>query len=178
MPDGRLEAIWIERAHRGPMDAVQEAELDVERGPVCSVDRSRRRQVTLLEAESWARLMHELGGDIDPHARRANLLVNGVSLYETRGRVLRIGDVRLAIGGETTPCERMDDALPGLRDAMRGQWAGGAFVRMITSGVVRVGDEITWESSRKTADGEGAEDAETTNRGARGGAEVRRGCHA
>ena len=147
MLEGRLDAIWIKRAHRGPMDHVQEAHLDLERGLVGSVDRSRRRQVTLLERESWERLMCELHGDVDPAARRANLLITGIRLFETRGRVLRIGDVRLAIGGETTPCERMDDALPGLRSAMRGQWAGGAFAQVLTPGVIRVGDPISWEEA-------------------------------
>jgi MOSC domain-containing protein YiiM len=144
MGDGRLEAIWIKRAHRGAMDAAQTAELDLERGLVGSVDRSRRRQVTLLEAESWERLMGELHADLDPAARRANLLIRGIRLYETRGRVLRIGEVCLSIGGETTPCERMDEALPGLQAAMHGQWAGGAFARVVTAGVIRVGNLIVW----------------------------------
>jgi MOSC domain-containing protein YiiM len=144
MPDGRLEAIWIKRAHRGPMDPTQEAQFDPERGLIGSVDRSRRRQVTLLEAERWARLMRELHAEIDPRARRANLLVSGVSLYETRGRILQIGSVQLVIGGETTPCEQMDEALPGLRAAMADRWAGGAFAQVRAGGAVRVGDPIMW----------------------------------
>ena len=147
MSEGRLEAIWLKRAHRGPMDSVREARLDVEHGLVGSVDRSRRRQVTLLERESWTRLMNDFDATIDPSQRRANLLVSGISLYETRGRVLRIGHARVSIGGETTPCERMDEALAGLQEAMRGQWAGGAFAQVVTAGVIRVGDVITWEST-------------------------------
>jgi MOSC domain-containing protein YiiM len=142
---GRLEAIWLKRAHRGPMDEVTEATAVAGQGLAGSVDRSRRRQVTIIQREVWERLMRELGADISPASRRANLLISGVSLHETRGRVLRIGSVRLSIGGETTPCERMDEAWPGLRDAMRPQWGGGVFAQVLDDGVIAIGDTVSLE---------------------------------
>jgi MOSC domain-containing protein YiiM len=127
------------------MDPVQEAQLLEGRGIAGNVDRSQRRQVTLLEREAWDRVMSKLDGQADPSARRANLLVGGVSLAHTRGRVLRVGDARLVIGGETTPCERMEAVLPGLRAALSPEWGGGAFAQVLTGGLIRVGDVIVWE---------------------------------
>ena len=142
---GRVEAIWLKRSHRGPMDAVQEVRVSAGDGIIGGVDRSRRRQVTLIEREVWDRLMHDLGGDADPSKRRANILLTGIRLPNTRGHVLRVGQARLEIGGELTPCERMEEVLPGLQSAMRRDWGGGAFARVIGDAVIHVGDSAEWE---------------------------------
>jgi len=142
---GRLAAIWVKRAHRGVMDARSSAELIEGKGIAGNADRGRR-QVTLLEREIWEWLMRDLGAAAPPETRRANFLVSGVSLRDTRGRILRIGAARLRIAGEVKPCERMEEAVPGLRAAMYPEWRGGAFAQVLVGGEVTVGDEIAWET--------------------------------
>lgn len=142
---GVLEAIWVKRAHRGPMDARESATLIEGKGLEGSVGRSSRRQVTLIEREVWDAVMRETGSSAPPSTRRANLMVSGIRLADTRKRILRIGDTRLEIAGETKPCERMEEAVPGLREAMYDDWRGGAFAKVISGGTIRVGDRVEWE---------------------------------
>jgi MOSC domain-containing protein YiiM len=118
--------------------------LIVGKGIEGSVGRSSRRQVTLIEREIWEALMRQTGSNAPPSTRRANLMVSGISLADTRKRILRVGDTRLEIAGETKPCERMEEAVPGLREAMYGNWGGGAFAKVLIGGEIRVGDVVDW----------------------------------
>jgi MOSC domain-containing protein YiiM len=138
---GRLEAIWLKRVRRGPMDAVPTAELVTERGLVGNANQGGRRQVTIIEQEAWQRLMQALAAELSPAARRANIMLSGIPLKKSRGGILEIGTCRLEILGETKPCERMDEALPGLRRLMYEEWSGGVFAKVLRGGSIRVGDE-------------------------------------
>jgi MOSC domain-containing protein YiiM len=146
MNAGRLQAIWIKRAKRGPMDFADSATVLAGKGIVGNANQGGRRQVTLIEQEVWDGLMAELGGSLPPSARRSNLMVQGIPLAYTLGRVLRIGPCRIRILGETKPCERMEEAMPGLRKAMYENWRGGAFGEVLDDGRIAVGDRVSWEN--------------------------------
>ena len=141
---GKLEAIWLKRMRRGPMDPVERATLKAHQGLVGNANQGGKRQVTLIEREIWERLMAQMGADLDPSARRANLLLSGIRLAHTHNRILRIGNCRIQIWGETKPCEVMEAAWPGLKDAMTDHWGGGAFGVILDDGEVAVGDPVEW----------------------------------
>jgi MOSC domain-containing protein YiiM len=143
---GRVEAIWLKRAHRGPMDPVARATLVEGQGVAGSVGRSKRRQVTLIEQENWDQCMRDLESSADPKGRRANIMLSGIELARTRGRILVLGETRLAIGGELTPCERMDEVVPGLQALMKPEWRGGVFAQVIAGGEIAIGDFVRWEA--------------------------------
>lgn len=143
---GRLERIWIKRGSGAPMDEVVSAQLVAGRGIVGNANQGGKRQVTLLSSDVWNDITGELMSP-DPSIRRANLLLSAVDLRDGRGKVLRIGPVRIRISGETRPCYQMDAAVPGLRKAMSIPWGGGAFGEVLDDGAITIGDNVEWETS-------------------------------
>jgi MOSC domain-containing protein YiiM len=127
------------------MDAVDAGTLVSGKGLRGNTNYGGRRQVTIISAERWAELNRTLSARIDPAVRRANLLVSGIDLIASRGRVLRVGSCRLLIGGETRPCERMEEAHAGLQHAMSAHWGGGAWAQVVDDGEIRVGDAVHWD---------------------------------
>lgn len=126
------------------MDPVARAVLRAGAGLVGNADQGGRRQVTLIEQEAWNEATALVGTLVDPSARRANLLISGLRLEGSRGRILRIGTAELEINGETRPCERMDEAQPGLRSALQPSWRGGVFAAVLNDAEIAVGAPVEW----------------------------------
>lgn len=139
---GRVDALWVKRAKRGPMDPVERARLVAHEGVAGNADYRTMRQITLISTEAWREAEAALGRPCDPRARRANLMVSGVDLEESRGRVLTVGGVRLHLRGETRPCERMDEECAGLRAALGPHWRAGAWGEILDDGEIAVGDTV------------------------------------
>ena len=154
MPEAKLESIWIKRFRRGPMDPSTRATLKAGSGIVGNSNQGGHRQVTVISVESWRELTAELGAELDPSVRRANFLVSGVDLVDSRGRVLRIGACRLRIRGETRPCHLMEETHPGLEEAMKPGWRGGVYGEVLNDAEVAVEDEVRWLNSSSPAPAE------------------------
>jgi len=133
------------------MEELSRANVTVEAGVEGDVRgtamRRKGRQVALIESESWADAMAELGGDPVPwYMRRANLLVEGVRLPREPGKVIAIGDaLRIEVTMECDPCSRMEEVRSGLKAALAADWRGGVLGTVLSDGEIAVGDEVRIE---------------------------------
>lgn len=148
---GRLEAIWIKPARRQPMKEISAATLIENRGMVGNANQNGRRQVTIISREAWDQAGRRLNEPVQPVLRRANLMISGIELEQTRGQLLRIGAALIEIWGETRPCRTMDDQHPGLQEALRPAWAGGVFGTILEGGTIQVGAAVELLAAPATA---------------------------
>jgi MOSC domain-containing protein YiiM len=122
------------------MDAVERADAIAGRGLIGNADQGRRRQITIIDEAAWREAAAETGHPVDPSKRRANVMLRGIPLAESRGKLLRLGECLVRILGETRPCEQMEEAQAGLRKALSPNWRAGVFGEIVEGGAIRVGD--------------------------------------
>ncbi len=143
--EGQIVAIWIKRAHRLPLDSVGQAELVEGRGVAGSADQGGWRQITVIEETAWKNAEQELGAEVDPSARRANVMIRGLDLENSRGKRLLLGDCIINIRGENPPCRLMGTPHAGLQKALRPHWRAGVFGEIVRGGTIRIGDRVVFD---------------------------------
>jgi MOSC domain-containing protein YiiM len=148
--EGRLATIVLRPDRGQPAHAVDQVEVVAGLGLVGDhrcvgrrPDPTAKRQVTLLQAEHLPAVAALIGrSEVDPALLRRNLIVAGINLASLHDRRFRIGDVVVEGTGWCHPCSQMEQALgPGGFQAMRGH--GGITARLVTDGVLTVGDPVT-----------------------------------
>ncbi|MEO6387806.1 MAG: MOSC domain-containing protein [Croceibacterium sp.] len=147
---GRLAGIARHAAPKGPMETVPSARVtEAEgvhgdfRGGLASTKPGRKRQVSLIESESWDAALAEAHTAIDWWHSRRNLLVEGLRIPREPGTRIAVGQsLVIELTVECDPCERMEGLHPGLRAAMTPDWRGGFLGRVIEDGEIEPGDEV------------------------------------
>ena len=144
---GRVEWIGVRPDTRTPMQVVKEVEAC--QGHGLTGDRfkaiRKTREISLIQQEHINAVASLMGLDsIDPAILRRNIVVRGINLLALKNKAFRIGDVRMVWTDLAQPCSKMESALgEGGYNAMRGH--GGILVRLLSSGTIRVGDEVRYD---------------------------------
>lgn len=113
------------------------------RSALASSKGTRKRQLSLIEGDSWRAAQVDAGCAIDWFEARRNLLVEGLRLPREPGARIAVGkSLVLEVTGECDPCERMDALHEGLRAAMTPDWRGGVLARVISEGQIALDDEV------------------------------------
>jgi|GEM_PF-4430349 len=99
MTTAHLAGIARHDRPKGPMETIDRVAVTVAegvhgdyRGALAATKPSRKRQVTLIEAESVSAAMAESGAVLDWSDCRRNLLLRGIRLPRAEGTRVRVGD--------------------------------------------------------------------------------------
>lgn len=139
-PTGVIVALQVRPERGGATQDSDVLELAPDHGVHGDHGRRARRHITILSEEAWEEAVASIGVPVPWQARRANVLVRGLDLSGSEGRVLELGPCLVRIHGETHPCDVMDRAAPGLRAALVPRWRGGVHGEILRGGALRPGD--------------------------------------
>lgn len=142
MDDHHVLRLWTRTRTEGPLVERHELRLVAGRGVEGDHGIDRKRHVTIVFLDDWKAATRALGRDVDPAARRANVLVSGGGGPRLVGSTVRLGAARVAIEGLVDPCQVMDDAAPGLRAALEPDGRAGVWGRVLDDATLRPGDAL------------------------------------
>lgn len=138
-----VAAIHVAPGRRLPTKAVESVEAEAGVGLVG--DRyhgTKHRHVTVQALDDLEAAAEVLGRPVDPGLTRRNLTLDRGPLPTRPGERMRIGDVELEVVRIAAPCRLLDDWLgPGAMQALKSP-RGGTVFRLLSSGTIRVGDEV------------------------------------
>lgn len=142
----KVVAIHIAKARRLPVRSVDSVVAEAGAGLVG--DRyhgTRHRHVSIQSREYLDAAATQLGHDFDSGATRRNLTVDAGEIPTRPGTRITVGEVELEVVRVLAPCRLLDDDMgSGAAAALRGR--AGSACRILRSGTIHVGDEVTIEA--------------------------------
>lgn len=100
-------------------------------------------EITLIENETIDALAREEDIRIDPREARRNVVTEGVALNHLVERKFQLGEVEIWGERLCEPCTHLENlTVRGMREALVHR--GGLRGRILTEGVIRAGDRVTF----------------------------------
>ncbi len=141
--EARVCALAIRPDKRAALEERSSLQVTPTSGVVDDHGTGPRRHLTILAQSQWQTVCQQLGHDLPWTIRRANMLVSGIEFdAEWNGKTLSIGDVKLLVHGELTPCFRMEEQVSGLHDLLLPDWRGGVHCEVLDVGEIKIGDSL------------------------------------
>lgn len=150
--------IWTSMDKGAPMLAAEKVQVRVEGGILGDRYETGNgafsrwpgtgRALTLITMEDilWMRENHGL--DLTKGEHRRNLVIQGVTLEELKGRTFQIGSLRVQAVRDCAPCAYLQTLLAvDVMKIMNGR--GGLRLDVLTGGEISVGDIISWNPSER-----------------------------
>jgi MOSC domain-containing protein YiiM len=151
MPNGTVESIYIASTAQGTPESVGQATAI----PGAGLEGDRYalklgtfhkpqpdRELTLIEAEAVEALRRDYQVELSVGEARRNIVTRNVPLNHLVGREFTIGDVRIRGIRLCEPCDHLEKVTgkPLIKGFLH---RGGLRAQILTSGTIRVGDEVT-----------------------------------
>ena len=138
-----LIGISITKKLMGEMEEISSADVSIETGIFGDIrGKKRNRQISVLFEDDWLDACNDVNENLHWMNRRANLFVRGVRSPQKEGSIIKIGNVKLEVRQETTPCEMMEKLKTGLFEALEKNWRGGVCCNVIEPGHISIGDDV------------------------------------